>query len=49
MEPGWETPEQACLPKRRTTAWENLMLEADRVTAEAEYLGGEVMGPEQEG
>ena len=38
MEPGWETPEQACLPKR-TTAWENLILEADRVTAEAEYLG----------
>ena len=39
MEPGWETPEQACLPKRRTTAWENLVMEADRVTAEAAYFG----------
>ena len=39
MEPGWETPEQACLLKRRTTAWENLLLEADRVTAETEYFG----------
>ena len=39
MEPGWETPEQACLLKRKTTAWENLLLEADRVTAETEYFG----------
>ena len=45
MEPGWETPEQACLPKRRTTAWENLMLGADRVTAEAEYFGRRGTGP----